>query len=230
MANKKISQLTAAAALTGTELLPIVQDGVTVQTTAQDIADLGGGGTLPVETVYPTTDALAAGQRFWYKGNEWHYMTQDEIDSIGWTGVVSVGFPAPVRKIFDSYIFYQPTDENQLISLFQTNIPALIGNTIFNFLGLGNPVKIKRISNQWQNIPTTIVGFINVNLLVNLEDQGTFVSVFFMGGGLSDTAINNFFTQLPPTTKTATINVSSNPGSATCNPTIATSKGYIVVT
>jgi hypothetical protein len=47
MANKKISQLTAAAALTGTELLPIVQDGVTVQTTAQDIADLGGGGGLP---------------------------------------------------------------------------------------------------------------------------------------------------------------------------------------
>jgi hypothetical protein len=44
MANKKISQLTAAAALTGTELLPIVQGGVTVQTTAQDIADLGGGG------------------------------------------------------------------------------------------------------------------------------------------------------------------------------------------
>jgi hypothetical protein len=44
MANKKISQLTAAAALTGTELLPIVQGGETVQTTAQDIADLGGGG------------------------------------------------------------------------------------------------------------------------------------------------------------------------------------------
>jgi hypothetical protein len=46
MANKKISQLTAAAALTGTELLPIVQGGETVQTTAQDIADLGGGGLL----------------------------------------------------------------------------------------------------------------------------------------------------------------------------------------
>jgi hypothetical protein len=44
MADKKISQLTAAATLTGTELLPIVQGGQTVQTTAQDIADLGGGG------------------------------------------------------------------------------------------------------------------------------------------------------------------------------------------
>lgn len=40
MADKKISQLTAAATLTGTEIVPIVQSGVTVSTTAQDIADL----------------------------------------------------------------------------------------------------------------------------------------------------------------------------------------------
>ena len=45
--NKKISQLNNATALDGTELLPIVQGGQTVQTTAQDIANLGGGGTTP---------------------------------------------------------------------------------------------------------------------------------------------------------------------------------------
>ncbi|MFN4063435.1 MAG: hypothetical protein ACK4JA_04510 [Parazoarcus communis] len=44
MADVKISELDAAAALDGTELVPIVQDGVTVKATAQDIADLGGGG------------------------------------------------------------------------------------------------------------------------------------------------------------------------------------------
>jgi hypothetical protein len=44
MPNKKISQLTASGALTGTELVPVVQGGVTVQTTTQDIADLSGGG------------------------------------------------------------------------------------------------------------------------------------------------------------------------------------------
>lgn len=44
MADTKISALTAAAALTGAEIVPIVQSGVTVRTTAQDIADLGGGG------------------------------------------------------------------------------------------------------------------------------------------------------------------------------------------
>jgi hypothetical protein len=45
MADKKISQLTAAAALTGSEPIPTVQGGVTVQTTAQDIADLAAGGS-----------------------------------------------------------------------------------------------------------------------------------------------------------------------------------------
>ena len=45
--NKKISQLTSAGALTGTELVPVVKAGVTVQTTTQDIADLGGSSTTP---------------------------------------------------------------------------------------------------------------------------------------------------------------------------------------
>jgi hypothetical protein len=68
MANKKISQLTVAATLTGTESLPIVQGGITVQTTAQDVADLGGlpykvytalltqsGTNAPVATVLENT-------------------------------------------------------------------------------------------------------------------------------------------------------------------------------
>lgn len=46
MADKKISQLTAAGALAGTEPVPIVQAGATVKTTVQDIANLGGA--LPV--------------------------------------------------------------------------------------------------------------------------------------------------------------------------------------
>lgn len=44
MTDKKIDELPAASALDGTEAVPMVQGGVTVQATAQDIADLGGGG------------------------------------------------------------------------------------------------------------------------------------------------------------------------------------------
>lgn len=44
MAEVKISELSNASALTGTEVVPIVQGGATVKVTAQSIADLGGGG------------------------------------------------------------------------------------------------------------------------------------------------------------------------------------------
>ena len=47
MADLKISELPAAAALTGTELVPAVQGGDTVRTTAQAIADLAAGGAAP---------------------------------------------------------------------------------------------------------------------------------------------------------------------------------------
>lgn len=46
MANEKISGMSAAAALTGTELVEVVQGGDNVKTTTQDIADLGAGGGI----------------------------------------------------------------------------------------------------------------------------------------------------------------------------------------
>lgn len=55
-----ISSLGAAAALDGSELVPVVQGGVTVQTTTQDIADLGGGSDLLALTLTAAA-AIAAG-------------------------------------------------------------------------------------------------------------------------------------------------------------------------
>lgn len=49
MADSKISNLTSASTLTGTEEVPIVQGSVTVKATTQDIADLAGGGSLATE-------------------------------------------------------------------------------------------------------------------------------------------------------------------------------------
>jgi hypothetical protein len=43
--NEKTSELTVAGALDGTEIVPVVKGGSTVQTTAQAIGDLGGGGS-----------------------------------------------------------------------------------------------------------------------------------------------------------------------------------------
>lgn len=52
MAGKKISQLNAAAFLTGSELLPIVQNGETVKSTAFDIANTNFGTFFIPETIY----------------------------------------------------------------------------------------------------------------------------------------------------------------------------------
>lgn len=59
MANVKFSELPAADALTGTEIVAAVQGGTSVQTTAQDIANLGGGG----DTLYTADGTLADAAR-----------------------------------------------------------------------------------------------------------------------------------------------------------------------
>lgn len=55
MANAKISELTDASALSGTEQLACVQGGVTLKTTAADIAALGGKIVVTVTYAATTT-------------------------------------------------------------------------------------------------------------------------------------------------------------------------------
>ena len=63
--NKQISALDAAAALEGSELVPISQGGATVKTTAQDIANLavaiGGAGTVTHTAGALTANAVVVG-------------------------------------------------------------------------------------------------------------------------------------------------------------------------
>jgi hypothetical protein len=68
MADKKISELTGAGTLTGTEEVPIVQGGITVKATTQDIADLGGGGTA--EWIIVTSDITAQYDNYYSIGND----------------------------------------------------------------------------------------------------------------------------------------------------------------
>jgi len=60
MADLKISELAAASALTGTELVELVQGGVNKRTTTQEIADLGAGGGGTVTSVSGTTDRITS--------------------------------------------------------------------------------------------------------------------------------------------------------------------------
>jgi hypothetical protein len=185
-------------------------------------AQIGGGGAIPVVTVYPTTTLAEAGNQFWYKGNLWHYMTQAEIDSAGWTGLVTVGFPAPVSKNSNPSIAGYFTGSLSPFTSYTKTDP----NTIIDFLGWSNPNKADTVSISFSS---NIIGFRNAMLLVSLKDQGTTIAFSALSLVMSASSINDLFTQLPLTTNVATINVAGNPGAATCNTTIATGKGYIVI-
>jgi hypothetical protein len=74
---------------------------------------------------------------------------------------------------------------------------------------------------------TTIL---NASDLTNLEDLGTAVALNVQQNSFSASTLNQLFTDLPATNKTATIDVRNTNGAATCDPTIATNKGYTVIT
>jgi hypothetical protein len=59
MANKRITELPTAGALDGSELVEVVQGGANTKTTAQDIADLGGGSSNLEIGVSPITGGVS---------------------------------------------------------------------------------------------------------------------------------------------------------------------------
>lgn len=197
--------------------------------TMDDFVETIGGGALPILTEYPTTDASKAGQQFLYKGRLWVYHTQAMLDDLGWT-TVSEGFPAPVDKITDLKILYPEASIRYSAITSASNVDTLTQSfsSKLDFLGIYSKSQI--IEAKPPGISGTVTEILNANVLVNLEDIGTLNSLYIQSLNMSDTTIDALFTQLPPTTKTATINVVGNPGAATCDPTIATAKGYTVIT
>lgn len=96
------------------------------------------------------------------------------------------------------------------------------GNTI----DFKNCERMKRIVLGSGSLTTIL----NASILVNLENIGTAHALDLQQNSFSASTLNQLFTDLPATTKTATIDVRNNPGAATCDASIATNKGYTVVT
>lgn len=99
---------------------------------------------------------------------------------------------------------------------------------IYDFIGLGNPALFHNVM-YWGSYH--IKSFKNANLLLSLQDFGTLEAIKFHGSAynINGETLNDLFTQLPPTTKTATISITVVSGRFECDPTIATAKGYTVV-
>ena len=140
----------------------------------------------------------------------------------------------------DGNLIYDSNDVTANLYKDANNLNFLVGNgvrtqgtsitTSIDFMGLGSPERFATLNFFNPTMTTNITGFSNADKLTNLEDAGTETSINLPACGMSASTIDSLFTQLPSTTKTATINVSGNPGSGTCDPSIATAKGYTVVT
>ena len=76
------------------------------------------------------------------------------------------------------------------------------------------------------NITSTTQMFASCPKLRSLTLRGLRVSISINGLKLDATALDAVFTSLGPANAGATINITGNPGAATCNKTIATSKSW----
>lgn len=92
MATKKISELDPAITpLGGTELVEIVQDGANVQTTTQEIADLGGGGSGGAITVSGQTANYTA-----VSGDANSYVRMNAATALIFTVPTDAAVPYPI--------------------------------------------------------------------------------------------------------------------------------------
>ena len=199
--------------------------GLTLEAFAKKLAPYLGSNSaiLPVLTTYPTTEPTKAGESFIYRGVTWSYMTQDEIDALGWP--VLEGFPAPINKIPNPLLKF-PT------ALFVSNYgggqnPLSNSITEIDYLGDGDPTKL-RLTLSIGNLIVT--GIKNANLLTNIEDLGTSAGLQMTSCAITGDIINDLFNQLPVTSVTCTIQffgcvITGTP----VNTSIATGKGYTVV-
>ncbi len=176
---------------------------------------------IPILTDYPVKDPTKVGQRFWYQGNEWHYLSQPEIDALGWPE--TAGFPAPVSKS----LYYLNSILRNNYTYISNDLYQVNDNSICDTLGYGNMVcNVRSIQFVTLQFGTPK----NFHLLTSLQDAGTSVALLFNTSSTTGTKLNALFTQLPATTKVCSIDISQTSNKTACTPSIATAKGYIVIT
>jgi hypothetical protein len=142
----KISELTSATALDGTELIPVVQGGVTKQTT---ITDLVSGGELPA---YSTTETLTTER--WTDGKP-IYMKTINHTFLG-LGVVSLS--SPISANIDNITKMDFVIENALGNYSGSEgltSGTATTNHYVNYITSSYEIYARADSANWENNPIT---------------------------------------------------------------------------
>ena len=104
------------------------------------------------------------------------------------------------------------------------NVAPVSTGSVADLRHIANRISLLQLSGN-----SNLSKILGVNQLTKLKNIGTGSSVILSSCNFSAEGINEFFTELPVTTNIVTVDFRNNPGSATCDPSIATNKGYTVV-
>ncbi len=127
---------------------------------------------------------------------------------------------ATLDVLLPNYVFRYSTSQATYFATPHPTNQGIIDFTNFGNIGAFNPYVISGIG------LSTIIG---ADKLVNLEDYGTMNALYLNSNPFPLSALNIFFNDLPPTTKTATINLQFIAAIPQSNYRSLTAKGYSVV-
>lgn len=167
MANKKISELTAASApLSGSELVELVQGGVNVKATAQDIADLASGG---VSSVNGETGAVT--------------LVASDIPSTAFGSIAATNVQAALEEIVaEASGSVSSVDTlTGAVSLQSLSAVAVSAGALTLAWGSRQTQNFDLTTTLSSNITVTLTGSNKVNGLLFLRVTGTVVLTFAAG-------------------------------------------------
>ena len=193
MADTKISAMTSAGALDGTELVPLVQSGVNVKATTQDIADLAGAGglksaiTTGTDTYFATiaggpTIALTQGDAFVIEfGNSNTGASTIDINGIGNVNLYknhNVNLTGGDIRAGQQFIIMYDGANFQMLGIapnqmfaFVTNVDTVTinkGDVVYAFGASGDRMSVKRANNTSDLTSAKTIGLVfSTSIAVN---------------------------------------------------------------
>ncbi|MCP5006178.1 MAG: hypothetical protein GY941_19890 [Planctomycetes bacterium] len=193
-------------------------------------AAFSGTSSLNTPPVIDTSTASSFNSCFFDSGikeaPDWNFQSATNIDKLFYN-VKSIAY-VPTYD-FDNVLEAGSAFRN-MQSLIHVEPQSLPLCTEIDFIANTNGALRSLELTDLGNVTNTASAFAGCDSLSSLILEGLTVGVDIQYSNMSATALNIFFTSLGTANGAQTINVATNPGALTCDTSIATTKGWTVIT